>query len=270
MTTFPWPAATPPKLKLAGQFPLADQGFDATYLSAAHALHLHGYVGRLRLGTRMIDLQPGDLTLSPAGVASAYDLPAPGRHWCVHFHPAQASDALIALPQHLRLGSAGAYAAERLAMISRLQTRAGEAASGVLARAMAAVALQDLLLWCAARHQASHAPGLEADTLADRVAAIIEARFFEPLTAGRIARDVGSSQHAVARAFRQRFGMTVPRYTLQRRVAHARYLLEATDLPIAAIAERAGVHDAHHFNKLVRRLLGESPTAVRRKARLLA
>jgi AraC-like DNA-binding protein len=262
----PWPATTPPRLKLAGQFPLADRRFATTYLGAAHALHLHGYAGRMRLGGAEVEIQPGDLTLSPAGVASAYDLAAPGRHWCVHFHPAEETGPTVPLPLHLRLGSAATYAAERLSAVSRLHARAAVAGpADVLAQASAAVAFQELLLWCVARARHEDAPA--GDALADRVAALVEARFAEPLTAERLAREVGRSQHYIAQVFRQRFGMTVPRYTLQRRMAHARYLLESTDLPVAGIAERVGVHDPHYFNKLVRRFLGGSPTAVRRRAR---
>ena len=256
----PWPATAPPRLKLAGQFPLADRAFATTYLGAAHALHLHGYAGRMRLGGAEVELQPGDLTLSPAGVASAYDLAAPGRHWCVHFHPAEAAGPSVPLPLHLRLGSAAVYAAERLSAISRLHARADD----LLAQASAAVALHELLLWCVGRARQEGASA--TDALADRVAAVVEARFAEPLTAERLAREVGRSQHHVAHAFRQRFGMTVPRYTLQRRMAHARYLLESTDLAVGAIAERVGVADPQYFNKLVRRFLGDSPTLVRRRA----
>ena len=261
MDALPWPATTPPRLKLAGQFVLADRDFATTYLGAAHALHLHDYPGRMRLGSAEIELRAGDLTLSPAGVASAYDLTAAGRHWCVHFHPAAAGELAVLLPLHLRLGSAASYAAERLSAVSRLHARADD----VLAQASAAVALQELLLWCVGRARQEAAPATEL--LADRVAAIVEARFAEPLTAERLAREVGRSQHHVAHAFRRRFGVTVPRYTLQRRMAHARYLLESTDLALGAIAERVGVPDPHYFNKLVRRFLGDSPTLVRRRAR---
>jgi AraC-like DNA-binding protein len=261
----PWPATTPPRLKLAGQFPLADRGHATTYLGAAHALHLHDYAGHMRLGQLELTLEPGDLTVSPAGIASAYDLPRPGRHWCVHFFPTDGAEASLALPLHLRLGPAAAYVAERLSGISRLHARAVAAPSDVLASASAAVAFQDLLLWCVDR--ARGAEDQSAGALADRVAAIVEARFAEPLTAERIARAVGRSQNHVAKVFRQRFGMTIPRYALQRRMAHARYLLESTDLSIAGIAARVGVPDAQYFNKLVRRFLGGSPSEVRRAAR---
>jgi AraC-like DNA-binding protein len=256
----PWPAVTPPRLKLAGQFPLADRGFETTYRGATHALHLHGYAATMRLGDEDLTLQPGDLTLSPADVPSAYDLPAPGRHWCVHFHPVGGDYDTVALPLHLRLGPAASHAAERLSAISRLQARTADP----LAQAAAAVAFQDLLLWCAARGRAADEP---ADAVADRVGAIVDARFAEPLTAQSLAREVGRSQAYVARAFRRRFGMTVPRYTLQRRMAQARYLLESTDLPVATIAERVGVPDPQYFNKLARRFMGDSPSGVRRRAR---
>ncbi|MFL5296651.1 MAG: helix-turn-helix domain-containing protein [Phenylobacterium sp.] len=257
---FHWPAATLPRLKLAGQFALADRGFETRYLGPTHALHLHEYTARMRLGAEPIDLRPGDLTLSPAGVETAYDLAAPGRHWCVHFQPAPSEGATVALRRHMRPGPAGAYVAERLSAISRMRARTAD----VLAQASAAVALQDLLLWCAVRAQ----PDADAaDAVADRVSAIIDARFAEPIDAQRLAREVGRSQNYVARAFRRRFGMTVPSYALRRRVTHAQYLLESTDLPVGVIGRRVGIEDPHYLNKLVRRLLGDSPTALRRRAR---
>ena len=44
-------------------------------------------------------------------------------------------------------------------------------------------------------------------------------------------------------------------------------LLESTDLPIWRVAERCGVADAQRFNKMVRSLLGASPSAVRARVR---
>ncbi|HEV2531806.1 AraC family transcriptional regulator [Phenylobacterium sp.] len=260
--TLAWPATTPPRLKLAGQFPLADRDFATRYLGQTHALHLHAYAGRMQLGDLELELAPGDLTVTPAGLRSAYDLPQPGRHWCVHFHPVEAQGQQIAVPLHLRLGAGAGYAAERLAAIAGRQARAGDP----VARAAASVAFQDLLLWCVDRAADRRDP---ADTVADRVAALVDARFAEPLTAGRLARDVGRSQHFVSQAFRRRFGMTVPRYTLQRRMAHARFLLEATNLPVGTVARRVGVDDPQYFNKLVRRFLGDSPTGMRLRAQAL-
>lgn len=263
MTSLPWPLTTPPRLKLAGRFPLADRAFSTTYQGPAHALHLHGYAGRMRLASELVDLQPGDLTLSPAGRPSAYDLAAPGQHWCVHFEAAATEEDTIPLPLHLRLGSGAPHAADRLASIARLQARA---ADDPLCRAAAAVAFQDLLLWCAARARTGQGGAPELDQLADEVAAIIESRLSERLNAHSLAAATGRPQHVIARAFRRRFGMTVPRYLLQRRMAHARYLLEATDLPVSAVGARVGIGDPQYFNKLARRFLGQSPSSIRRRA----
>ena len=41
---------------------------------------------------------PGAVTLSPAGVETRYDLPKPGRHWCVHFTAPRGREPTTALP----------------------------------------------------------------------------------------------------------------------------------------------------------------------------
>jgi AraC-like DNA-binding protein len=274
--SFTWPTTTVPRIRVAGRFPLNDRDYATTYLGRTHALHLHSYEGRIRIGGQQFTLRDGDLTISPAGIASGYDLQAPGHHWCVHFYPAQdfptqGGDAgsQISLPLHLRLHGAATYVRERLMHISRLHARGSAAdAPNALASATAAIALQELLLWCVARSQAqAFASGAEASAIIERVAAIIDARFHESLSIARIAREVGKSQNYIARRFRERFGMTILQYALSRRVAHARYLLESTDLPIRRVAERVGIDDAQYFNKQIRRHLGDSPSAIRAAAR---
>jgi AraC-like DNA-binding protein len=269
--SFSWPTATIPRIRVAGRFPLDDREYSTTYLGRTHALHLHSYQGYIRIGGHQFTLHDGDLTLSPAGVASGYDLLKPGYHWCVHFHPVERADAgtQVSLPLHLPLHGAATYVRERMMHISRLHARG--AAADELSAATAAIALQELLLWCAARAQShSVAPGAEAAAIVEKVAAIIDARFDELPSMGRIAQDVGKSQNYIARRFRERFGMTILQYALSRRIAHARYLLEGTDLPIRDVAARVGIDDAQYFNKQIRRQLGDSPSAIREAARKVA
>lgn len=271
IASFIWPTATIPMIRVAGRFPLNDQNYATTYLGRTHALHLHSYEGRVRIGVQHFNLRDGDLTLSPAGIPSGYDLPRPGHHWCVHFYRSGSADPRpqVSLPLHLHLHGAATYVRERLMHISRLHARGSAAeAPDALASATAAIALQELLLWCAARSQAQSLPaGAEAAAVVERVAAIIDARFHESLSITRIARQVGKSQNYIARRFRERFGMTILQYALSRRIAHARYLLESTDLPIRRIAERVGIDDAQYFNKQIRRQLGDSPSAIRAAAK---
>jgi len=257
MTSFEWPIAVVPMIRLAGQFRLTDKGFVTTYLGQAHALHLHDYHGRIRLAGEELELAPGDATISPAGQASGYDLAVPGRHWCVHFTGAAPQrPGSLSLPLHMRLGSAAGTARERMAHVARLHVRGRE---HDLAAASAALALQELLLWLAERRRTPQ----QEEAAVERAAVIIDQRFDQPLTVPTIAREVGRSQNHLARRFRARFGVTIPHRLLLRRTEHARYLLESTDLPIWRVAERVGIPDPHHFNKSVRRLLGASPSAIR-------
>lgn len=255
-----WPLASIPIVSTAGQFTLADGCFATTYFSQTHALHLHGYAGRIMLGGEIIDIQPGDLTLSPAGLKSAYNLVAPGKHWCVHFAATPLNGDMVALPLHIRLDAAANSVRERMAHIAGLHARGTDSP---IAQASARLSLQELLLWLV---EWSTAPTAGVGSLAAvmQVAAMIDADFHEPLTVPAIARAVERSQGHLSRQFRSHFGVTIPHRLLNRRVEHARFLLESTDLPIWRVAERSGIPDPHHFNKTVRRLLGVSPSAIRR------
>lgn len=260
MQSLPWPLATFPSIRIAGRFPLADRDFATTYLGQTHALHLHDYAGRMRLADELVTLEPGDITISPAGRPSGYDLTQEGRHWCIHFEEGErAAEPVVAIPLHLRLGSASTPVRERMAHVARLHARAGESR---MAAASASLALQELLLWVAERTS----PLATGCTAVEQAAAILDQRFSEPLSVPQIAREVGRSQGYLARQFRARYGVTISHRLLERRVAHARYLLEATDLPIWRVAERVGIPDQHYFNKTVRRLLGASPSAIRAAA----
>lgn len=250
MNAFDLPLDMLPTVVRAGRYTLTDRAFETRYRGVSHALHLHDYAGTMRLAGEELRLAPGDVTLSPAGQVSAYDLAAPGRHWVVHFTCPPGAPG-FALPLLVR--GAGA-ARERFAQVATLHAR-GDA----LGRAQAAVACQALLLWLADHDRPPSDP-------AERAAAVIDARFAEPLDVGAIAAAARVSPAHLARVFRRRFGVTVPHRLLQRRVEHARYLLEATDLPIWRVAERVGIADAQHFNKTMRRLAGASPSAIRASA----
>lgn len=250
MDTIDLPLLSLPTIGLAGRFALGDREFETAYRGGFHALHLHDYRGRLRLADGEVAIAPGDVTLSPAGRTSRYHLDSPGRHWCVHFTPG-AGEIGFALPLLIR---DAASARERFAEVAALHAR-GDGRG----RALAAVVLQHLLIWLADCDRPT------SDATARAMAAIDE-RFAEPIDVAAIAAAARVGPAHLARVFRRRFGVTVPHRLLQRRVEHARYLLEATDLPIWRVAERVGIPDAQHFNKSVRRLLGASPTAIRARA----
>lgn len=244
-----------PRIAVAGQFPLADRGFVTIHQGRTHALHLHGYAGEMKLAGKRIRIAPGDITLSPAGLSSSYDLAAPGTHWCIHIEAGEGQGMHVPVALHL---PGCAALRERFAHVSGLFATASDPIAHIAAR----LAAQELLLTLARRTDP-----LPEDDAAARAAEFIDRHFHEAIGVRDIAVAAGRSPAYLARLFRSRFGTTIPHRLLQRRAEHARFLLESTDLPIWRVAERCGVADAQRFNKMVRSLLGSSPSAVRARVR---
>jgi AraC-like DNA-binding protein len=264
--TVHWPLSTLARVTTAGRFPLDDQHFSHGYGGPGtpiHALHIYGYSGTIRIGNREFNLSPGDLTLSPAGVTTRYHLPRPGHHYCLHFEAVKArkSPQSVGLPVHMNLGPWRELAEQKLMWIARLHAMsqqdrtAGHAASA---------ALQELLLWLALiPMQSVGGRQPRVDLALEAAVDYIEQNLGRTLSVPQLARRVQLSQNYLARKFRDRFGMTIPRYILTRRIGYARSLLITTSLPINRIAARAGLDDPQYFNKQFRRLTGMSPTAAR-------
>ncbi|WP_054108809.1 AraC family transcriptional regulator [Novosphingobium sp. AAP83] len=240
-------------IKVAGQFLLTDRDFSTVHQGNTHALHLHGYAAEMRLAGEHITIAPGDLTLSPAGMPTMYNLPKPGRHWCIHFQIDQCGGPSAPISLHL---AGCAHLREKFAHVSWQFATASDDIGFHAAR----IGAQDLLL--SAARQSNPLPRNDAAAAA---AQFIDNHFDRPIGLKEIAAAAGRSQVHLNRVFRQRFGITALHRLLQRRAEHARFLLESTDLPIWRVAERCGVPDAQHFNKFVKSMLGSSPSGVRIK-----
>jgi AraC family transcriptional activator FtrA len=89
-------------------------------------------------------------------------------------------------------------------------------------------------------------------------------RLDEPLDVASMARHAGVSPRTFARRFREEAGTTPLQWLLHQRVQEARRLLEQTDLPIEAVAWRAGFGTAASLREHFRRVTATTPTAYRR------
>jgi AraC-like DNA-binding protein len=258
-----WPLRALPRITSAGRFPLDDAGFETTYQGPTHALHLYEYRGRMLLRGRVVPLAPGVVTISEARRRTAYDLPAPGYHLCIHFIPVPGRPA-IRLPTYLPLGPRREFVAQRMHHIADWFASAN-GPQGTLALAAASAATQELLLYLAGIAQAPQAPSrpTRADAALTQLLAILHEDLAGPVDVPDLAQRIGLSQNYLARQFHRRFGVTIQRYVLSRRIEAARQLLTITNLPVGRIAARVGLPDAQHFNKQFRRLTGQSPTAAR-------
>jgi transcriptional regulator GlxA family with amidase domain len=86
----------------------------------------------------------------------------------------------------------------------------------------------------------------------------------------RLAQVSGVSEAHFARSFKQAFGVPPHRYLLTRRIERATALLRDTELPITEIAFMTGWESLGTFGRTFRDVTGESPGALRERARAAA
>ena len=127
------------------------------------------------------------------------------------------------------------------------------------ADAASSTAIEGLSLLMLSRLQRS-AP--EPSWLRDAVS-VIERRWNEPLSLGRVAREVGVHPSTLAIAFRKTHRTTVGERIRALRVDHAKTDLATTKMPLAEIAFRCGFRDQAHFTRVFRDLTGETPAVWR-------
>jgi len=136
----------------------------------------------------------------------------------------------------------------------RAEMRRGDAA--------AAFALEGLALLSIARLARTESRSPEPPWLGD-AALMIEQRFAEPLSLGRIATEIGVSRSVLARAFREHRSASVGETIRRVRVARAREALRKTRTPLAEIAIASGFHDQAHLTRVFRELTGQTPARYR-------
>ncbi|MFG1608730.1 GlxA family transcriptional regulator [Actinoplanes sp. NPDC049265] len=93
-------------------------------------------------------------------------------------------------------------------------------------------------------------------------------RLGEPVTLEELAAHARMSVRTFTRRFRSETGLSPARWLLQQRVAHARLLLESTDLAVDVVARRAGLGSASALRQHLHSTIGVSPSAYRRTFRL--
>ncbi|BCM65476.1 MULTISPECIES: GlxA family transcriptional regulator [Streptomyces] len=101
-----------------------------------------------------------------------------------------------------------------------------------------------------------------ASTAATRAWAL--ERLDEPLTLADLAGHARMSLRTFARRFNDEVGLSPGRWLIQQRVARARHLLEASDLPVDRIAAEVGFATGASLRQHLNAAIGVSPQAYRR------
>jgi AraC-like DNA-binding protein len=92
---------------------------------------------------------------------------------------------------------------------------------------------------------------------------LADARYFEPLDVGDLARAAGLSRYHFSREFRRAFGESPHAYLLTRRLERAAALLRSTDRQVAEICFAVGLRSVGSFTTSFTRTYDKSPTAYR-------
>ncbi|MGY1885159.1 helix-turn-helix domain-containing protein [Blastococcus sp. SYSU DS0753] len=113
-----------------------------------------------------------------------------------------------------------------------------------------------------------------ADAVEDTNRRLLRARdamdrdYAEPLDVPTLARLAHVSPAHFIRTFRAAFGETPHRYLQRRRVERAMFLLRATDRSVTEICMDVGCSSLGTFSRVFRDIVGESPSAHRRRGPL--
>lgn len=100
-----------------------------------------------------------------------------------------------------------------------------------------------------------------------KAVALIQQRYWDDLSLGRLAGEVGMSRYYLSRRFKAVMGMTFRQYLLRVRLERAKVLLSTTSVSITELAQAVGFGDLPRFDKLFRRYTGVPPSVYR--ARLI-
>ena len=93
----------------------------------------------------------------------------------------------------------------------------------------------------------------------------IEENIAEDLSLGQLAGTAGMSQSHLKSVFREATGTPVHQYVIQRRVDHAKRLMQHGGLTMAEIAQAAGFAHQSHMARHLRRAEGAAPMELRRR-----
>ncbi|OBV10973.1 helix-turn-helix domain-containing protein [Erythrobacter dokdonensis] len=100
-----------------------------------------------------------------------------------------------------------------------------------------------------------------------RIIAKVEAQLEKPASADELAAEVGVSRRTFGAIFKEATGLPFHQYVLQLRVERAVELLTESNLPLPQVALRCGFAHQAHMSRMVSRLKGEPPGAIRNRGR---
>ena len=90
--------------------------------------------------------------------------------------------------------------------------------------------------------------------------------FTEPIDTESVASEVGLARRTLEQRFRRVLGHSVHTELVKCRLARARHLLAATDVPIKAVAIDSGYRSLEHFSRFFKKQVGVTPSEYRQRS----
>lgn len=97
----------------------------------------------------------------------------------------------------------------------------------------------------------------------------LDENFDEKLRIEIIAKDIGLSRKHFSEKFKQIYGVSPKKYLIDKKISHARYLLEQTDLSVKGIADMMGYPDMYTFSRQFKKMTGYAPTRYRENKQVI-
>jgi two-component system response regulator YesN len=94
----------------------------------------------------------------------------------------------------------------------------------------------------------------------EKAAQFIKAKYAENITLRDVAREAGLSESYFSTLFKKKFGASFREYLTALRIEEALRLLDAGNLSVTEVAQRAGFESQSYFSKVFRENMGLSPS----------
>ncbi|MGE9293174.1 MAG: helix-turn-helix transcriptional regulator [Puniceicoccales bacterium] len=224
-------------------------------LRESWALHFYRYEGELHVAGEVFPLQPGSVSLVPAGIPVTYVYRGRSEHLYAHFRlPATGQQ----LPERGFF-----FSPER--RLDALRERFGQVVGyRVQEPARTNARLWDVLFGLAtvARFPGERTAHMR---LIDQAARICQQEMADCPTVAQLAGRCQVSHNQFIRILKRHTGLTPQAWLRKQRTDRARELLMHSDVPVKVVACEVGLPDLQHFNKVIRRVFGCSPRQLREK-----
>ncbi|MBL4700667.1 MAG: helix-turn-helix domain-containing protein [Phycisphaeraceae bacterium] len=241
------PLDTPPQVIYASASIHGQQRRRDSYvLHDLWAIHLYLSSTQFSVQGQTYQLQPGDVSLTPAGQRSTYEWDKPCELLGSHFRS----------PKHT---SGNGLKMSVVTLVKDDLGRWRDQMEAIIAAPSSpkSSAILWTLLWDLRDRATRKSPTV--DPILQRAMAWIELNLNESFRIEELT-DVTEISHAyLGRLFRKHHQMTIVAYVQARRAQRARHLLEHTTQPAKAIASQVGMPDLQRLNKLLHQAYGHGP-----------